>query len=127
MKKKIKINEKEYTLNSNAYNLIEYKNYFKRNMSNDVIDIINVSSKLIGNISNGLKAINGKKNIKANMNTWRILIERLIPVTWVLIDEKERPEYKEFAQSIDNVDIGEEWLISVIEILTSSILFPRIS
>lgn len=127
MKKKIKINEKEYTLNSNAYNLIEYKNYFKRNMSNDVIDIINVSSKLIGNISNVLKAINGKEEKKTNMNTWRIFIERLIPLTWVLIDEKERPEYKEFAQSIDNVVIGEEWLISVIEILASSILFPRIS
>lgn len=127
MKKKIKINEKEYTLNSNAYNLIEYKNYFKRNMSNDVIDIINVSHKLIGNVSNVLKAINGKEDKKANMNTWRIFIERLIPLTWVLIDEKERPEYKEFAQSIDNVVIGEEWLISVIEILASSILFPRIS
>ena len=96
-------------------------------MSSDVIDILDVSSKLIGNVSNGLKAINGKEDIKANMNTWRIFIERLIPLTWVLIDEKERPEYKEFIQSIDNVDIGDKWLISVIEILASSILFPRIS
>lgn len=127
MKKDIKIKEKKYTLNSNAFNIIEYKNYFGRNMSNDVYKLVEASRKLLGNVTGILRNIDKKENIKKDLNTWEIFIEKLIPITWILIDENERPGYEEFSKSIDNVGIGDEWLISVIEILTLSILFPRIN
>jgi hypothetical protein len=128
MKEIIKIKEKEYTLNSNAYNIIEYKNHFKRSMANDVTKLINVTNQLVGNISVLLEAINeGKEvNVNHNLKKWEMFIEKLIPITWILIDENERPSLKEFTKYIDDVKIGDEWLISVIKILTLSILFPRI-
>lgn len=128
MKEIIKIKEKEYTLNSNAYNIIEYKNHFKRSMANDVADLINISKHFIGNISKVLEAIDkGKEvDIKHNLENWEMFIEKLMPITWILIDENERPSFKEFTKYIDDVKIGDEWLISVIKILTLSILFPGI-
>lgn len=128
MKEIIKIKEKEYTLNSNAYNIIEYRNHFKRSMANDVTKLINVTNQLVGNISVLLEAINeGKEvNVNHNLKKWEMFIEKLIPITWILIDENERPSLKEFTKYIDDVKIGDEWLISVIKILTLSILFPRV-
>lgn len=128
MKEIIKIKEKEYTLNSNAYNIIEYKNHFKRSMANDVAELINISKHFIGNISVLLEAINKGKEVDVNHNLekWEMFIEKLIPITWILIDENERPSLKEFTKYIDDVKIGDEWLISVIKILTLSILFPRV-
>ncbi len=128
MKEIIKIKEKEYTLNSNAYNIIEYKNHFKRSMANDVTELINLINPFIKNISKILKAINeGKEvDIKHDLENWEIFIEKLMPITWILIDENERPSFKEFTKYIDDVKIGDEWLMSVIKILTLSILFPGI-
>lgn len=129
MKEIIKIKEKEYTLNSNAYNIIEYKNHFKRSMANDVTELINLINPFIKNISKILKAINeGKKvDIKHDLENWEIFIEKLMPITWILIDENERPSFKEFTKYIDDVKIGDEWLMSVIKILTLSILFPGVN
>lgn len=129
MKEIIKIKEKEYTLNSNAYNIIEYKNHFKRSMANDVTELINVINQFVGNILEVLEAINEGKEVDVNHNleNWEMFIEKLMPITWILIDENERPSFKEFTKYIDDVKIGDEWLMSVIKILTLSILFPRVN
>lgn len=138
MKDIIKINDKEYKIVSNAFTPIEYKNHFQRKMIEDVNKVILASAKILGDIGELKKYIETigitenqtenqvKNKVEERLTTWSDLTENIIPITWILIDENQRPSFKEFAESIDEIKIGDSWLTSVISMLASSILFPRI-
>ena len=130
MKDIIKINDKEYKIVSNAFTPIEYKNHFQRKMIEDVNKVILASAKILGDIGELKKYIETigitENQVEERLTTWSDITENIIPITWILIDENQRPSFKEFAESIDEIKIGDSWLTSVISMLASSILFPRI-
>lgn len=134
MKDIIKINDKEYKIVSNAFTPIEYKNHFQRKMIEDVNKVILASAKILGDIGElkkyietiGITENQVENQVEERLITWSDLTENIIPITWILIDENQRPSFKEFAESIDEIKIGDSWLTSVISMLASSILFPRI-
>lgn len=101
MKKLIKIDNKEYFLQSSAYTQFAYKNETGRSFLHDLEDILNIT----------------KSKTDYSVEDLDNVTELILKISYVMIQEadpKQVPDYISFVKGIDSLYDDTQWIDEVI-------------
>ena len=107
MKKIIKIDGKEYTMQSSAYTQFAYKNLTGRSLLKDIKKFENIESE-----------------IESDLSLIDNITEPLLDISYVMIQEADTNQVKtkeEFYKSIDSIFDDYEWIQEVISLAINPI------
>ena len=106
MKKTVKISGNEYFMQSSAYTQFKYKDITGRKLLDDLMKLQKLSNLDEAGMLNGIDD----------------LIEVLLQITYVMIEEADSSQvknYEDFLKSIDNLFEDPSWMNEVIELAIS--------
>lgn len=107
MKKIIKIDRKDYTMQASAYTQFAYKNETGRSLLKDLQDISELQNQSGGNI---------------DFDVIDKITEPVLKIAYVMIqeaDSKQVDNYESFLKSIDNLYDDFNWVLEVIQLACS--------
>lgn len=110
MKKMIKIDNKEYFLQSSAYTQFAYKNETGRSFLHDLQEI--------------MKVTNSKKDNEYSVDDLDNVTELILKISYVMIqeaDEKQVTDYKTFIKGIESLYDDTNWIDEVITLACTPI------
>lgn len=111
--KKIKISEKEYNIDFNAYTYLLYRQIFNMNIFDDIAVIrlyFNKQIKLAEEIENGIVETNITFD---EIENFLISVSRLCYIGIYSAVNENFMNYKDFMKELPKLTVDEEWVIEV--------------